>query len=185
MSPATKILIVEDEDVLAENIKSFLTRSAPNVKIAGDACIAIEVLQSFTPDIVVLDYGLPGMDGIQTFARVVHSRAPYASCVMITGQLTEELTRTLYEFGIHHYLRKPFSFSELQEIIDVSLDENSVYKNNTERTVSTRRQEQCDFTTTRRNIELSPSVNKHIQERRSTYGRRHSDDKHGIDRRVT
>jgi DNA-binding response OmpR family regulator len=121
MSPATKILIVEDENLLAENMKSFLSRSASNIRIAGDANGAMEILQSFTPDIVVLDYGLPGMDGLQTYVSIVHSRAPKASCVMISGQLTEHITRTSYASGIHHILRKPFSFAELQVMIDLSL----------------------------------------------------------------
>jgi DNA-binding response OmpR family regulator len=146
MSPATKILIVEDEDVLAENLKKFLNRSASNVRIAGDASDAIEVLKSFTPDIVVLDYGLPGMDGLQAYALIVHSRAPHASCVLISGQLTDDITRTSNEYGINHILSKPFSFLELQDMIDLSLDENPMHSISTmnalERTFSTRRHEQ-------------------------------------------
>jgi DNA-binding response OmpR family regulator len=181
MSPATKILIIEDEDVLAENIKSFLTRSTPNVKIASDACIAIELLQTFTPDIVVVDYGLPGL---QAFSRVVHSRAPNATCVMITGQLTEELTRTLYSFGIHHYLRKPFSFSELKEIMDLSLSGNSEYRNNRESSVTTRRQEQCEFMAPSINNEQTSTFNKRVAERRCLSGRRLADIKYKIDQSV-
>jgi DNA-binding response OmpR family regulator len=184
MSPATKILIIEDEDVLAENIKSFLTRITHNVKIASDACIAIELLQTFTPDIVVVDYGLPGMDGLQAFSRVVHSRAPNATCVLITGQLTEELTRTLYSYGIHHYLRKPFSFSELKEMIDLSLSGNSEYRNNRESTVTTLRQEQCELTAPSLNNVQTSTFNKRVAIRRCASGRRLGDIKYGIDQSV-
>jgi DNA-binding response OmpR family regulator len=123
MSPATKVLIVEDEDTLANNLKSFLGRVSPNVMIAGDAFSAIEILQSFTPDIVVLDYGLPGMDGIQTYTRILQKMVPLARCIMISGYPADYLTRTSLEYGIQHSLLKPFTLSELQEMIDLSLNE--------------------------------------------------------------
>jgi DNA-binding response OmpR family regulator len=188
MSPATKILIVEDEGVLAENLKSFLTKSAPNVRIAGDASDAIEVLKSFTPDIVVLDYGLPGMDGLQTYALILHSRAPHASCVMISGQLTDDITRTSNEYGINHILRKPFSFLELQNMIDLSLDENPMHSittmNALERTFSTRRQEQsCDSATIPKQVEIF-TENRSGDERRHMSGRRQNDIRLGKERTV-
>ena len=123
MLPTTKIFIVEDEAILAENLKSFLSRRSPNVRIASNAITAIEAMQDFTPDLVLLDYGLPGMDGLQTYARILHRRAPQASCVMITGQLTESVARRSYDYGIRHVLHKPFSFAELEDMIEQSLDD--------------------------------------------------------------
>lgn len=125
MPPLTRILIVEDEDILAENLQSFLARSAQDVRIAGDSHSTIKVLESFTPDIVVLDFGLPGMDGLQTYAVVVRHRAPQAGCVMISGHMTEDLARTASDQGIHHVLCKPFSFVELQEMIDLCLNDTA------------------------------------------------------------
>jgi len=55
-----QILIVDDEEQLAENLKTVLGRGALDVRIAADADAAITVLESFVPDLVVLDCGLPG-----------------------------------------------------------------------------------------------------------------------------
>jgi DNA-binding response OmpR family regulator len=189
MLPTTKILILEDEEILAENLKSFLNRRSPNVKIASDAISAIEVMQDFVPDLVLLDYGLPGMDGLQTYARILHRKAPQASCVMITGQLTEGVARTSNEYGIRHVLRKPFSFAELENMIEQSLDDGPVPEPSTngllKRILSTRRL----------GLHASPSlaveqseqiaINRRNAERRLSRHRRHDDVPDGPERRMT
>ena len=181
MSPTTKILIVEDEDILAENLKSFLNRSSPNenVQIANDANGALEALESFTPDVVLLDYGLPGLDGLQTYARILQRMAPQASCVMMTGQLTESIARRSSDFGIHHVLRKPFSFAELQDMIDMSLEELPEVRVNVRtmlgRILSTRRLGlRADFSPDF-NWDGSAISNRRDDERRAAQGRRHDD----------
>jgi len=189
MSPTTKILIVEDEDILAQNLKSFLNRRSPNVRIACDAITAIEVLQDFAPDLVLLDYGLPGMDGLQTYARILRRRAPQASCVMITGQLTESVARTSNDYGIRHVLRKPFSFAELEDMIDLSLDDGPEPESNTngliKRILSTRRLGmRTDYSLA---IEQSEALaeNRRNADRRLSRHRRHDDVPDGPERRTT
>jgi DNA-binding response OmpR family regulator len=187
MSPTTKILIVEDEDILAENLKSFLIRRSPDVRIAADVISAIEILQVFTPDVVLLDYGLPGMDGLQAYARVFRRRAPQASCVMITGQLTESVARTSNEYGIRHVLRKPFSFAELENVIAQSLDDGPEpecnYNGLIKRVLSTRRlglNMESSLT-----IEQSEqlAINRRNEERRAPQHRRYDDVPDGPERR--
>jgi DNA-binding response OmpR family regulator len=179
MSPTTKILIVEDEEILAENLKSYLNRSSPNVRVAADAISAVEILQEFTPDLVLIDYGLPGMDGLQAYARVLRRRAPQASCVMITGQLTESVARTSNDYGIRHVLRKPFSFAELEDVIDQSLDDGPEPESHlnglVKRILSTRRLGLTPVSTLA--IEQSEHVDlsRRNQDRRISQHRRHDD----------
>lgn len=131
MLPRTRILIVEDEDTLAENLQRYLARRSQDVRVAADADCTRKVLESFTPDIVVLDFGLPGMDGLQTYEIIVRRQAPQAGCVMISGHLTEDLTRTAGDHGIHHVLCKPFSFIELQQMIDHCLGDTDKTRSDT------------------------------------------------------
>lgn len=121
MSPNTKILIVEDECVLAENLQNYLYRTCSNIRIAEDADVADEILHTFSPDLVLLDYGLPGMNGLQTYTKVIRSFAPQARCILISGQLSEDIANKAHDYGIDNVLRKPFSFLELQNKIDQSL----------------------------------------------------------------
>lgn len=123
MSPTTKILIVENEEMLAENLKIFFARSTPDVIISADVHCTIKTLESFIPDIVVFDFDLPDMVSIQTYTEMVHCYAPLASFVMIISQLTQDISKTANHAGINHVLCMPFSFAELHDMIDRCLTE--------------------------------------------------------------
>jgi DNA-binding response OmpR family regulator len=118
MSLPTRILIVEDEGVLAQNLKKYLGRYASDVRTAGDGEQALEMLDSFAPDALVLDYGLPGMDGLQTYTEIVRRRAKKIECTMITGNPTEQLAQHARDQGIRHVVCKPFSFSTLLKLLE-------------------------------------------------------------------
>lgn len=114
-----RILIVEDERVLAKNLKAYLSRSAFDVRTAGNGEEAIEMLDTFTPDALVLDHALPGINGLQTYTEIVRRSAGRIDCVMITGNPTAELASDACEKGIRHLVCKPFRFSELQRLLEV------------------------------------------------------------------
>jgi two-component system response regulator AtoC len=67
------ILIIEDEAILAKNMRTYLERNDYEVECAGSAEEGLGRLDSFAPDAVVLDFNLPGMDGLQ--AARAHPRA--------------------------------------------------------------------------------------------------------------
>jgi DNA-binding response OmpR family regulator len=69
MFPA-RILIIEVGAVMAENLKTFLDRRATDIRIAPDAGTAIEILQSFAPDLMVLDYKLPGINMLRAYENI-------------------------------------------------------------------------------------------------------------------
>lgn len=124
MTTLPKILIVEDEDVLAENLKIFLGRRYPDVRIAPDAEQALTMLNSFEPDIVVMDLVLPGIDGFHAYTEILQRSRRNVGCVMITGHPTETLAERASAQGIRHVLCKPFPMIELQELVDQTTEEN-------------------------------------------------------------
>jgi DNA-binding response OmpR family regulator len=125
MSLAHRILVVEDEHVLAENVRIFLARRSPDVRIAGDGRSAMEMVESFAPDVVVLDYGLPGGNGLQLYRELMRGRARPVGCVMISGFPLEDLAEPANMLGIRHLLCKPFSLSDLQQKVELSAAEAS------------------------------------------------------------
>jgi len=116
MTLPTRILIVEDERVLAQNLKKYLGRYA-DVRTAGDGEEAIQMLDSFAPDALVLDFGLPGINGLQTYVEIVRRLAKNIHCTMITGTPTEQLAHDAHDHGIRHVVCKPFSFSKLLTLL--------------------------------------------------------------------
>jgi DNA-binding response OmpR family regulator len=113
-----RILIVEDERVLAKNLRAYLSRGASDVRTAADAAQVFEMLESFAPDALVLDFGLAGVDGLRTYAEIIRRQARNIDCVMITGNPSEQLAQDARELGIHHVVGKPFRFSELQRLLE-------------------------------------------------------------------
>lgn len=124
MSRPHRILVVEDEQVLAENVKTYLTRGSPDVHIAADGRRALQMMESFAPDVIVLDYGLPGETGFQFYQDLVRHNTRPIACVMITGYPLESLTQPANKLGIRHLLCKPFSLAELQRMVDLSAAES-------------------------------------------------------------
>jgi DNA-binding response OmpR family regulator len=113
-----RILIVEDERILAKNMKTFLSRGMSEVRTAADAKQALEMLDSFAPDALVLDYGLPDVDGLRTYTEIIRRQAKKIDCVLITGDSAEQLARDARDMGIHHVICKPFRISELQRLLE-------------------------------------------------------------------
>ena len=113
----SRILIVEDERVLAKNMKSYLSRGGSDVRTAASAAQALEMIATFAPDAVVLDYGLPDVDGLQTYAELVRRQSRRMEGVLITGNPTVQLERDARELGIRHVIGKPFRIADLERLL--------------------------------------------------------------------
>ena len=113
-----RILIIEDGCILAKNLKTYLSCDSCEVRIATDAAQALQMLDSFAPDALVLDYALPDADGLCTYAEIIRRQARKIACVMITGDSSEELARDALGLGIQHLVCKPFRISELQRLLE-------------------------------------------------------------------
>ena len=113
-----RILIIEDGCVLAKNMKTYLSCDSCEVRTACDATQALQMLESFAPDALVLDFALPDFDGLQTYAEIVRRQARKIDGVMITGDPNEQLAQDARQLGINHVIGKPFRFSELRQVLE-------------------------------------------------------------------
>ena len=111
-----RILIVEDEVLLAENISVFLTAGGAEVVIAHCGEDALPAAEGMDPQCVIVDYNLPGMDGIQTLLRI-RERHPRVHGVLITGQGSEAVLTAARAQGIAHVLMKPFALPDLANCV--------------------------------------------------------------------
>jgi DNA-binding response OmpR family regulator len=107
----SKILVVDDELKIARLVRDYLTEAGFDVVVAGSGPAALAAARSDRPDLVVLDLGLPGMDGYDvTRAIRRHSAIPI---IMLTAR-SEETDRIVgLELGADDYVVKPFSPREL------------------------------------------------------------------------
>jgi len=105
------VLVVEDEDAIAEAVRARLQSEGYHVVVASDGPEALRRHAEHRPDLVVLDLMLPGMDGLEVCTRI--QRDGWTPVLMLTAR-TEEADKVAgFAVGADDYLTKPFSLREL------------------------------------------------------------------------
>jgi two-component system, OmpR family, alkaline phosphatase synthesis response regulator PhoP len=105
------ILVVDDERKIVDLARDYLEHAGFEVRTAVDGPSALEVVARDRPDLVVLDLGLPGLDGLDVTRRI--RRDSNLPVIMLTAR-DDELDKLLgLELGADDYLTKPFSPREL------------------------------------------------------------------------
>jgi DNA-binding response OmpR family regulator len=107
----TTVLVVDDEPTIREIVVSYLKRDGFRTLEAGDGIRASELLQTETPDLIVLDLMLPGIDGLDLCRRLrATSQVPV---IMLTARGEESDRIVGLDLGADDYVTKPFSPREL------------------------------------------------------------------------
>jgi DNA-binding response OmpR family regulator len=109
--PSARVLVVEDDEAIADVLRRSLRAEGHEVQSAGDGAEALSAAERFSPDLVVLDLGLPRLDGIEVLKRI---RADSDVPVLILTARTETEDRVEgLDSGADDYLPKPFERAEL------------------------------------------------------------------------
>lgn len=106
-----KILIVDDDNNIAELVALYLTKECFETMIVNDGEAAITAVDSFSPNLILLDLMLPGIDGYQVCREV---RAKMATPIIMLSAKGEIFDKVLgLEMGADDYMEKPFDSKEL------------------------------------------------------------------------
>lgn len=110
-SGAARVLIIEDDEAIAEVVQRILRIDGYKTEIAADGAAGLELGASFEPDIVILDLGLPLIDGIEV-ARRLRDDSDVPILMLTARDATEAKVEGL-DAGADDYLVKPFERDEL------------------------------------------------------------------------
>ncbi len=110
-SRSPRVLVVEDDPDIAEVLQRSLRIEGYEVRLAGDGATALDDAQAFWPDLVVLDLGLPGIDGIEVARRL--RAAGDVPILMLTARDALDSRVEGLDAGADDYLVKPFERQEL------------------------------------------------------------------------
>src|SRR5215218_960336 len=105
-----KILIVEDEQHIADGLRFNLEAEGHDAQVVGDGEAALEMLAGLSFDAIVLDVMLPGIDGFSV-ARTIRDRRDYTPILMLTARGRPEDVLRGFEAGTDDYLPKPFDLN--------------------------------------------------------------------------
>lgn len=119
MYPA--VLIVDDETTIIESLDGILSDDGFEVIHAYNGYEALKKIESHSPDIVLLDIWMPGMDGIDTL-KEIKKIAPNLPVVMITGHGTIESAVDATKSGAYDFLEKPLSIDKVMVTINNALN---------------------------------------------------------------
>ncbi len=109
--PATKILVIDDEQSILDLVTAYLGNEGYEFRTAMDGPSGLKAARVFKPDLIVLDIMLPGMDGIELLSRLRRESDVYV--IMLTAKSEETDKIVGLSVGADDYLTKPFSPREL------------------------------------------------------------------------
>jgi CheY-like chemotaxis protein len=113
-----RILVVDDNQDAADTLRMLLELLGAEARQAHDGEAALRAFEAFAPEAVLLDIGMPGMDGYQV-ARQLRARHPEwaGALIALTGWGQENDRRKSQEAGFGHHLTKPVDLAALQELL--------------------------------------------------------------------
>lgn len=115
-APTCRVLVVDDNHDAADSLAMLLRLAGHDVRTAYNGSAALELSASFGPEAVVLDIGLPGMNGYE-LARRFRTYAAPPLLIALTGYGQEEHRQRAEEAGFDHHLVKPPDLERLQRIL--------------------------------------------------------------------
>lgn len=114
------ILLVEDEQKIADTLKLGLSENGYDVEVAYDGTIGLKLFETFSFDLAVLDINLPGINGYELCKRIRHKNSQIP-IIMLTALSSLNDKIEGYDAGADDYIIKPFEFKELLMKIRVLL----------------------------------------------------------------
>jgi DNA-binding response OmpR family regulator len=112
--PHGRVLVVDDDPLIAELIVGTLSEHGYAMRVATDAREALQILRRETPDVVLLDVHLPDVSGYQLCQSIREDFGDAIGVILISGERKESLDRSAgLLLGADDYLVKPFALDEL------------------------------------------------------------------------
>jgi CheY-like chemotaxis protein len=114
-----RVLVVDDNRDSADSMRMLLEASGQDARAVYDGVSALEIAGSFKPEVVLLDIGMPSMDGYQV-VRELRAKAlvPQPLVAALTGWGQDSDRKRTHEAGFDHHFTKPVSADELMAFLE-------------------------------------------------------------------
>ncbi len=117
---AKKILMIDDEPEICKMVTEFLFDAGYTSSYALNGPDGLAMIKRHLPSLVILDIGLPGMDGTEVM-RLIHEQFPALPVVILTGHKDAETVKKMGALGVCEYLTKPINLETLLNHIVLDL----------------------------------------------------------------
>jgi DNA-binding NtrC family response regulator len=116
-----KILVIDDEPILRDSLKVALETSSYEVLTAKSGEEGLEAFQRETPDLILLDHWLPGINGDEVLCRIKETGSEIPVIIM-TAQGSIELAVNSMKMGAFDFLVKPFELDQIETLVKRGLE---------------------------------------------------------------
>lgn len=127
-----RLLIVDDDQHLCAAMARQLGSLGYDVQTAPDAAVALDILNESPVEVAVLDYEMPGLNGVELF-RLARQINPQLAGIFVTGHARLDTVFSAIDAGMFRVLGKPVDFAELALVIEDCLNQASGNENLAER----------------------------------------------------
>ncbi|NPA94655.1 MAG: response regulator [Thermodesulfobacteria bacterium] len=111
-----KLIIIDDEPIVGKRLKQVFTKLGYQVETFTNPLVALEYMKSNPFDIVVTDFKMEEMDGMEVLKRARQFN-PDARVIIITGYAKPETAKEAFKSGVFDFMVKPFRLEELKEAV--------------------------------------------------------------------
>jgi len=112
------ILVIEDDETMRSAMKKIFELDGYIVKLAADSTELTAVLDEVTPDLVLMDVGLPWLNGFELGQMLKeHRYLRHIPLVFVSGKTSDEDVKRAFEIGADDYIKKPFEIDNLKKTV--------------------------------------------------------------------
>lgn len=111
-----KVLFVEDEEIIREHTATSLSYLVEELQTASNGKEALEILETFSPNIIITDLKMPVMDGIE-FLKAIRFLNKNVIIIVLTAHANQEYLLELVAMHIEHFIIKPINFEKLITVL--------------------------------------------------------------------
>lgn len=116
-----RVLLVDDSKTMRNIVKGVLaTMGVTAIEEAGDGQDALSRVEAFNPDLILLDWNMPVMDGI-TFVKAYRGKKKTTPIIMVTTEAEKTRVLEAIQAGVNNYAVKPFTPESLSKIIETTM----------------------------------------------------------------
>jgi two-component system, cell cycle sensor histidine kinase and response regulator CckA len=118
-TPKVTLLYVDDESMLREMMVRVISSHYPKYKLllAGDGLQALDIIDEHQPDIILVDYSMPNLDGYALSERLLSNNSK-RNIIVVSGCLNRSLIEKFNQIGVTTFLPKPYTCDDLYSAID-------------------------------------------------------------------
>jgi DNA-binding NtrC family response regulator len=124
-SQRTRVLIIDDDHVLGRFLASYLEKQGFELRSATNAEEALRLFRIFNPNLVIMDFAIPGTGGLETLERMRHIKKDFFT-IIVSAQNDPEMVFKASRLGVDDYLKKPVEPKELERRILQIVSSNSL-----------------------------------------------------------